>query len=250
VQDAICHLPQQLEILSIIPARSGSTEIKNKNIRLLASKPLIYYTIKESLKSKVTRTIVSTDDLKIAKLSRQFGAEAPFLRPKKFALSKSPSISVILHCLDYLKRENYYPDYVVFLQPTSPFRTASDINRGIRKIVQGNYVSLVGVIEVTQHPYWIFKKRNNQTMSEFLKIKKKPLRRQDLPKLYYINDALYITKTSYFEGRSFNSPIFALNSLVSLEMDPVHSIDINTSLDFEIATCLANRYRKNKHKLL
>ena len=109
---------------------------------------------------------------------------------------------------------------------------------------------MVGVIEVTQHPYWIFKKRNNEAISEFLKIKKKSLRRQDLPKLYYINDALYITKASYFKDRSFNAPIFALNSLVGLEMNSVHSIDINTSHDLEIATCLANRYRKNKHKLL
>ena len=162
----------------------------------MGGKPLLYYTIKESLKSKVTRTIVSTDDAHIATLAKKFGAEVPFLSPKKYATSTSSSMSVILHCLDYLrKKENYVADYVIFLQPTSPFRKFTDINNGLDKIHENNVSSLVGVVEVTQHPEWMFKKNNDDDkLVEFLKLKSKPLRRQDFSKLYYINDALFITK--------------------------------------------------------
>ena len=236
----------ETEILSIIPARSGSTEIKNKNIRNLGGKPLIYYTIDASLKSNVTRTIVSTDDPKIANIAKKYGAEVPFLRPKKYALKNSPSISVILHCLSYLKNENYFPDYVVFLQPTSPFRTYVDINMGIKKIMKTNATSLIGLVEVHQHPLWMFKKLNNDKMKELLKLRNKPLRRQDLPKLYYVNDALYISKTQYFKSVSIDQPAFDLHDLIGLEMSTLHSFDINTELDFYIATCL---YKFSAHNV-
>ena len=110
------------------------------------------------------------------------------------------SISVILHCLDYLRKKENYSDYVVFLQPTSPFRKFMDINNGIDKILENNVTSLVGVVGATQHPFWMFMKNNNDDkLVEFLKLKNKPLRRQDFSKLYYINDALFITKATYYE---------------------------------------------------
>ena len=103
-------MPKRVEILAIIPARSGSSEIKNKNIRIIGGKPLLYYTIKASRNSKVTRTIVSTDSPKIAKLAKKYAAEVPFIRPKKFASSFSTAFSVIRHCLEYLEtNENYFP---------------------------------------------------------------------------------------------------------------------------------------------
>lgn len=227
---------QQLNLLSIIPARSGSTQVKNKNIRSLGGKPLLYYTVKESLKSKVTRTIVSTDDAHIATLAKKFGAEVPFLRPKKYANSISTSISVILHCLDYLrKKENYVADYVIFLQPTSPFRKFTDINNGLDKILENDVSSLVGIVEVTQHPEWMFKKNNDNRLTEFLKLKNKPLRRQDLSKLYYINDALFITKGTYYDKASKYNPVFDIHDLIGLEMSSLNSFDINTEMDFELA---------------
>lgn len=205
---------------------------------MLGNNPLIYYTIKESLKSNVSRTIVSTDSIKIANMAKKFGAEIPFLRPKKYSLNDSSSISVILHCLDYLKKnENYVPDYIVFLQPTSPFRTYKDINAGLKKIIHTKHTSLVSITEVSQHPFWMFKKKDNMIL-EFLKEKNKPLRRQELPKLYYISDALYITKTDYFFMISQDQPVFNLKDLTWIELPILNSFDINTKLDFEIARCL------------
>jgi len=234
------------KIISIIPARSGSSKVKNKNIRKLSGKPLIYYTIKASLNSKVSRTILSTDSPKIAKLAARFGAEVPFLRPKKYALKKSPSMAVILHCLDYLKKhEQYVPDYVVFLQPTSPFRTSGDIDNGINEILRRKTNSLIGLVEATQHPLWMFKKTRNNRLIAFQKNSNKPLRRQKLPKLYHINDALYISKRQYFDTASIHKPVIDLNDLTGLEMDPLNSLDINTNLDFEIAKKLHPLLKKH-----
>jgi len=228
------------EILSIIPARSGSSEVKYKNIKLLGDKPLLYYTIMASTKSLVSRTIVSTDSPRIVEIAKKYGAEVPFLRPKFFSTSTSSSISVILHCLDFLKRkENYSPDYVVFLQPTSPFRTFLDVNNGIMKILKTKTMSLVGIVQVSEHPYWMFKKSKNDKLSEFVTKKNKPLRRQDLPSLYCINDALFISKSEYYHNASLNDPVFDKNNLSGFEMDRLHSFDINTKFDFKIAEYLS-----------
>ena len=231
------------EILSIIPARSGSSEVKHKNIKLLGGKPLLYYTIMASIKSLVSRTIVSTDSPRIGEIAKKYGAEVPFLRPKNLSTSTSSSISVIFHCLNFLKRkENYCPDYVVFLQPTSPFRTFFDINNGIMKILKSKTRSLVGIVQVTEHPYWIFSKSKDDKLTEFVTKKNKPLRRQDLPTLYYINDALFISKSEYYRKATLNDPIFDKNNLSGFEMNYLHSFDINTKLDFKIAEYLAKEH--------
>ena len=94
---------------------------------------------------------------------------------------------------------------------------------------------MIGLVEVTQHPLWMFKKTHNNRLIAFKKNSNKPLRRQELPKLYHINDALYISKRQYFDSASISKPVIDLNDLTGLEMNPLHSLDINTNLDFEIA---------------
>jgi len=235
------------KILSIIPARSGSTRVKRKNLKNLGGLPLIYYTIKASLKSNVNRTIVSTDDTNIAKIAKKFGAEVSFLRPKKYATTKSTSLSVVLHCLSFLKKqENYFPDYVVYLQPTSPFRTFQDVNRGLKKILNSRYNSVVGLSKINQHPYWMFKKTKHDRINPFLKIKKRSERSQDLEKLYYINGSLAITRAKFFQTSSGKRYILDLQSIIGLVMDPIHSFDTDTEMDFKIAECLfKNKFKKN-----
>lgn len=236
-------MQKQVEILAIIPARIGSSEVKKKNIRKLCGKPLIYHTIKSSLASKVTRTIVSTDSIEIRKLAEKYGAEVPFLRPKKYALNHSSAFSVIKHCLEYLKKkEKYEPDYIIYLQPTSPFRKIKDIDNGIKKILESNSTSLVGVTDVeNKHPYWTFKMSKLGRLDEFIKIKNKPERRQDLPRLYIINAALYISKKEFFDKKSNKSLIFDRNNCVGLKMDYINSYDINTEFDFQIADLLCKK---------
>jgi len=234
-----------MEILSIIPARGGSTRVPNKNIRLLGGKPLLYYTIKASTSSKVSRTIVSTDDHIIASIARRYGAEVPFLRPKKFSTFKASSISVIIHCLNFLKNENYMPDYIVFLPPTTPYRTACDINKAIKKIKKSNATSLIGITKVDKHPFFMFKKQKNDKLLEFDKTKNKKLRSQELPKLYNLVDGLVITKTKYFESASMNQSVFDWKNLLGLEMETLHSLDIDTEFDFQVVKNLYPIFRNN-----
>ncbi|MEX0764801.1 MAG: acylneuraminate cytidylyltransferase family protein [Nitrosopumilaceae archaeon] len=233
-------------IISIIPARSGSTRVKDKNIRLLGGRPLISYTIKSSLKSEVSRTIVSTDDNRIANIARREGAEVPFLRPKKISTSKTSAFPVVLHCLEYLKRsENYFADYVVYLQPTSPFRNSKDINLGLERIISSDSTSLTSISSVYQHPLWMFKKDSKHRLIPFLRNKNKPERSQDLPALYYVNGALTITKGNYFKSKRQNKYIIDFNDVAGLELDPVHALDIDTEIDLEIAQCLVKKFNND-----
>lgn len=223
-------------VLSIIPARGSSKSIPRKNIRPLNGKPLISYTIQEALKSKyIDRVIVSTDDKKIAEVALQHGAEVPFLRPEYLAKDTSSSLSVILHCIQYLKREeNYSPEIIVFLQPTSPFRRVKHIDEGVEKIESCDAV--VGVQEVRQHPYFMMQ-HEGEILVPFLKIKDRPLRRQDVPKLYCLNASLSIAKKEYYDGvgkTDTTAPIFE-GETRGVFMDEISSIDINDYFDFLLA---------------
>ncbi len=234
-----------MEILAIIPARGGSSQVKKKNIRKLNGKPLISYTIKASKNSLVSRTIVSTDSQEIAKISEKYGAEVPFLRPKKYSTNTASSISVILHCLNFLKKRNYIPDYVVFLQPTSPFRTSSDINKGIKEIIKQKTNSLIGLEEITsKHPYYMFKIKKNNKLQKFDKKLKKAIRRQDLSKLYIPNDAIFISKIKYYENASPTDLVFDPNNLCGLPMNYIKSVDINTEFDFLLSRNLFKLRKK------
>ena len=147
------------KILAIIPARSGSRSIKDKNIIFYKGKPLIYYSIKTALKSKFKdRVIVSTDSKKYQKISKNFGAEAPFLRPRKFSSNTSLDYDYILHTTKYVIKNNYYPDLIVLLRPTTPNREINIVNKGIRLFIKNfnKYDSMRSVSEFNQPPQKLF----------------------------------------------------------------------------------------------
>lgn len=126
-----------MEALALIPARGGSKGLPGKNIKPFLGTPLISWSIKSALESeKVTRVIVSTDDPEIAEISRSAGAETPFIRPAELAQDKTTDLPVFQHALSWLdENEDYHPDYVVHLRPTSPFRPDGYIDEGIRILV-------------------------------------------------------------------------------------------------------------------
>lgn len=236
-------------VLAIIPARGGSKTVPKKNIRPIAGKPLIAYTIEEALKSRyVDRVIVSTDDREIARIAKRYGAEVPFLRPKSLAMDTSPSLLVILHTLRYLgKKESYSPDIVVFLQPTSPFRTAKHIDAAVEKIKDADAV--VGICEVKQHPYFMMRERRG-LLVPYLKIRDRPLRRQDVPKLHISNASLYVTKRDYYDKVKKTDPVAPVftGKVKGVIMDEISSIDIDTSLDFSFAESLMKSGVDNRLK--
>ncbi|MDE2589138.1 MAG: acylneuraminate cytidylyltransferase family protein [Patescibacteria group bacterium] len=180
-----------MEILAIIPARGGSKGIPMKNIQKLAGKPLIEYTISAAKKSKkLNRILVSTDNEKIARISRSLGAEVPFMRPKKLARDNSTGFDVIKYILKSLSSQGYVPNIIVILQPTSPLRTTSMIDRSIEILKNSNATSILSVSKVKFHPYSSFW-HNGKYLKPFRQDFENNSLRQKKPDLYHPTGAIY-----------------------------------------------------------
>ncbi len=230
-------------VLAVIPARGGSKGVPRKNIRDLCGKPLIAWTIDEAKKSKyIDRVIVSTEDEEIADISREYGAEVPFLRPIELARDDTPGIEPILHCINWLKdNENYYPNYVSTLQCTSPFRTSNHIDEALEKLIEEKADSIVGVCKSEISPYWM-KKIEDGKLVDFIKGSNKYTRRQDLPVVYRINGAIYIGKTDILmKNKNWHTD----NTLPYI-MSQEDSIDIDTMLDFKLAELIMKEKLDNE----
>lgn len=222
------------KILAIIPARGGSKGILRKNIKLLNNKPLIAYTIEEALKSKyIDEVIVSTEDKEIAEISKKFGASIPFLRPKELSEDNTPGIDPILHSINWFKENGKKYDYVMCLQCTSPFRKVEQIDEAIENLIDNNGDSIVSICESEVNPYWMKKIENNK-IKDFLEQISFCARRQDLPKVYRLNGAIYLARTEILLK---NKNWYTDNTLPYI-MDNLTSIDIDNILDFKFAEFL------------
>jgi CMP-N-acetylneuraminic acid synthetase len=195
-----------VDLTAIITARGGSKGIPNKNLVLLAGKPLICWTIEAALGSpSVGRVLVSTDNEAIAEAACNGGAEVPFLRPAELARDDSPHIDVVCHALDWLKQQKgSLPDYVLLLQPTSPLRSSADIEQAFAIGCARNADAVVSVTEAEQHPYLTKQITDAGTLVNFIATDIPYLRRQALPKVYALNGALYLTRPAVLlEQRTF-----------------------------------------------
>ena len=180
------------KILAVIPARSGSKSVVNKNIRMINDKPMMAYSIKHAQSSKyINRIIVSTDSEEYAEIARSYGAETPFIRPAEFAADNSLDIDVFEHALRFLEeKESYVPDIVVQLRPTYPVRNAEDIDRMIEMMLEDETVDSVRSVmqnEVVPHKMWYV--AEDGSMDPILKDIPEAynMARQQLPKTYYQN---------------------------------------------------------------
>lgn len=219
------------KFLGLIPARGGSKSIPLKNIKLLHGKPLIAYTIEEALKSEyLDKVIVSTDNAQISQISKEYGAEVPFIRPKELATDTSPTLPVIQHALMYLESEGYIPNFVVLLQPTSPLRKVKHIDSAIKKILDTGADTVISLTESEIHPYWM-RNLEGDKVYPFIETDKNLLRRQDLPVVYKLNGAVIVNKREVIlSGKEWQK-----QDVRAIIMDNIHSIDIDTPLDFYIA---------------
>ena len=225
-----------MKILTIIPARGGSKGIKLKNLSKIYGKPLVAYSIEHSLASKlINRTIVSTDNEEIAKVSEEYGAEIPILRSKELAGDRILDLPVFEHMLTYLKKEeNYEPEIVVHLRPTSPYREPKWIDSAINLLVENPSADSVrSVSEPSQHPYRVFEIKNKYLHPLMNERHPEPylLRRQDLPKMYYYNCVIDVTKPSTI----FNKNSMTGDKMLPYIMKREDSIDIDTPMDLEFA---------------
>jgi CMP-N-acetylneuraminic acid synthetase len=187
-----------MKILGIIPARGGSKGIPGKNIKNLGGKPLLYYTIEAAKASKLlTKVILSSDDPEIIKVAEKAGVEVPFIRPENLAQDDTPSLAVIKHALDFFKNKNEEFDAICLLQVTSPFRDEEIIDKAIEKFKNEELDCLISVREVPTefNPHWIFEPDEHNQLKISTGDKKIIPRRQELPKAFYRDGALYITRS-------------------------------------------------------
>lgn len=229
-----------MKVLAIIPARGGSKGVPLKNIRKLNGKPLIKYTIDAAKKSKLLdRIIVSTDNERISTLAKKYGADVPFRRPKKISGSQATQFQVIKHTLNFLKTQKYYPDIVVLLQPTSPFRTAKIIDDSINKLIKSKATCVVSVMPIKQHPFASFWIKNGM-LTPFKKDFDSHGIRQKRPILFYPTGSVYT-----FLAKNLTQ----YKSIYGPKMKPIvedeSSLDIDTPLDFFICE-MVSKYGKNK----
>lgn len=229
----------QYRVTALIPARGGSKRLPRKNIKLLVDKPLIAWSIETAKASKyIDRVVVSTDDEEIKRISEQYGAEVPFLRPEYLSNDQASSFDVVKHAIDFLtlSRSN---ELIVLLQPTSPLRLASEIDTALEFFVQKNAKGVVSISETEHSPMWSNTMPEDGCMSDFIRPEVQGKRSQDLPTFFRLNGSIYIYETLSLLEQSkifFNENVYGFQT--SLET----AVDIDTGLDFLIAeTIMKNR---------
>jgi CMP-N,N'-diacetyllegionaminic acid synthase len=214
-------------ILGIIPARSGSKSVKDKNIKPLNGRPLIAWSIKVGLKCKaIDKLVVSTDSKKYGQLAEFYGAEV-IDRPVELAQDETAMIPVLQHAVNQVEKKNQV-DYVVLLDPTSPLRRVEDIEKCILSAKEKGVDSAVTVCEVEHNPYYVMAGVENDWLKYPLFMPKKKIhRRQDAPKVYRINAAVYVIRRDVLmKGKIFTDKTKAI--IMSQEQ----SGHIDSLLDF------------------
>lgn len=219
------------EVLAIIPARSGSKSVKDKNIRMINGKPMMAYSIGHALQAEcIDRVIVSTDSGKYAQIAREYGAEVPFLRPAEYATDMALDIDVFEHALRYLEEnEGYMPELVVQLRPTYPVRKISDIENMVKYMRDNSDIDSIRCIAPAKeiaYKMW-FKDENNMlrpVMTDIPECYNMP--RQQLPKIYYQNACIDVVRAEVVLKQHSMSG----RKIAGYEMD--ENFDIDTEEEF------------------
>jgi len=217
------------KLISIIPARSGSKSIKDKNIKLFKGKPLIFWSIKSSKQcKKINKTIVSTDSKRYANIAYKCGADIVLIRPKKISKDSSSDLEFIKHAIRYLKFDY---EYIAHLRPTTPLRNISDLNEAISKFKKTNFSSLRTVHENSESAYKSFEMRKKQLVTIFNKkknIDNSNLPRQKFPKTYVANGILDIYRKSFIKknNKLFGNNVYAYLTKPTIEIDSINDFKL------------------------
>jgi N-acylneuraminate cytidylyltransferase len=217
------------KVLAVIPARGGSKGLPGKNLRPLHGQPLLYWTLEAARKSKLLDLVVlSSEDPDIIAAARAIGLEVPFTRPAELSRDETPGIEPLLHAVRALP--GY--DYLVTLQPTSPLRTAADIDACVAHCVIRGATSSVSVSPARENPAWTYSLEAGDRLVPVSS--ETAARRQDLPARYVLNGAVYVTSIAYLLAeRKLISP-----DCVGHPMPRERSVDIDDAFDFVVAEAL------------
>jgi CMP-N,N'-diacetyllegionaminic acid synthase len=233
---AVTHALIRPACLAVIPARGGSKGIPGKNLASAGGRPLIAWTIVAARAAQgVSRAVVSTDSPEIAEVARGLGAEIPFLRPAELATDAAPGMLPILHAIRWLEeQEGYRPDYVMCLQPTSPLRTAEDIDAALALARAKEADAVVSVAPVEHHPFWMKRVSPEGQLSDFMVPERPALRRQDLPLVHALNGAIYLVRREVLLAKQ----TWYTERTYAYVMPPERSFDVDTPWDLRIVDLL------------
>ena len=228
-------------ILCTICMRGGSKGLKNKNLKIINGKPLMYYTIKQAIKSRIfDKIVVSTDSKKILKYAKSFGADGWFLRPKKLSSNTSSKISAIKHA--FIEAEKFYDkkfNFIVDLDVTSPLRNISDITKAYKVFIKKKGDVLISGSKSRHNPYFNIVEIIKGKVKKAKEIKKNIFRRQESPATYDMNASIYIWKRKTIL-ESFHAAIERGKNWKTIfyEMPQDRSIDIDSKFDFKLVEFL------------
>lgn len=226
-----------MKILVIIPARGGSKGIPHKNIKPLAGKPLIHYTIDVARQIVANEDIcVSTDDPEIIQCVEDYGVKVPFVRPSELATDTAGTYEVLLHALKYYEQQGKAYDIVVLLQNTSPFRTSKQVREAI-KLYRSDIDMVVSVKECSANPYFCVFEENNEGFLHICKGDGNIIRRQDAPKVYEYNGAIYVINSKSLK----EMPLYKFTKRIKYVMDEKSSLDLDTMNDWHMAELLISK---------
>jgi len=226
--------------LAIIPARSGSKGIFDKNIRMMNHKPLMVHTIEACIKSSIfDEIIVSTNSMHYAKIAKDYGASVPFLRPDNLATDEATTIDVILHVLKELKDLGKTFDYFMLLQPTSPLRNETHIIESTKLLFDRSVDSVISICKL-EYPVSLNVKIDNMGYLEVPFKDKKQVRRQEMEisQEYRLNGAIYLTRTDFF----LHNTGFYGGKVGPFLMEALNSIDIDDEFQFRVAEYIMKEY--------
>lgn len=222
-----------VETLAVIPARGGSKGLPGKNLALVAGKPMIAYSIEAARQSSVVdRVIVTTDCPRIAETARSCGAEIPFMRPPELATDDAPSRAVWKHAIGWLaENEGYRPARTFLLQPTSPLRTAGDLERAVELMIERRADWVVGVTRAKEPSIWLSELSDRDRLAGYAEASVQQTQRQASREVYLPNGALFLARASVL----MSSERLYTEQTYAYVMPEERSVDVDSAWDLHLA---------------
>ena len=228
-------------LLAIIPARGGSKRLPGKNTAKLGGKPLISWTIDAAhLVPEIDEIIVSTEDPKIAEIAQDYGANVPFVRPMFLSTDNARSVDVVTHALNYFSKIKQPFDYVILLQPTSPFRDSRDIRNAIIRLGDEGVNAVVSVSRLTQSPDWFKRVNQDLTIEPYFQMDKNPVMGDSVDPIFMLNGAIYVVAVDCIPASS-SGGLLPKQGVHAYEMPSERSVDIDYQQDLDFVRFLLRR---------